>query len=321
LQDKYCLFGTIDRIRLAVSSALDLAAMSTDLICSALGLRPDQWPPDHYILLGLPVGDVDPAAVEGRVLDRMERLRRYQLAHPDAVTDAMNRLAQALVCLSDPAAKRNYDATLRPMPLPQAPPLRVEEDELPAAYPLAPAVPISAAPVVRRPTPPAPRRDDARQRLYHRVGAARRLLAAWREVGNYIGNPDRRPRRPAEAVEFVGTLLELRDRLAATAAPVIGLPSQAGALVAALARQPLPLTTYRQFLPEQRTALAADWRTGEERLAEEYRAVSRAVRRHHRTAPQRAMRKVARAIVSDRLDLTLFVLGLLALGLALIRSR
>ena len=35
----------------------------------------------------------------------MERLRRYQLAHPDAVTDAMNRLAQALVCLTDPAAK------------------------------------------------------------------------------------------------------------------------------------------------------------------------------------------------------------------------
>ena len=80
--------------------------MSTALICSALGLRPDQWPPDHYALLGLRPGDADAPTVEERVLDRMERLRRYQLAHPDAVTDAMNRLAQALVCLTDPAAKR-----------------------------------------------------------------------------------------------------------------------------------------------------------------------------------------------------------------------
>src|SRR5437763_2442544 len=93
------------------------AAMSNALICAALGVRPDQWPPDHYALLGLPPGEVDLAAVEGRVLDRMERLRRYQLAHPDAVTDAMNRLAQALVCLTDPAAKAAYDATLRVVPL------------------------------------------------------------------------------------------------------------------------------------------------------------------------------------------------------------
>src|SRR5204863_6022003 len=87
----------------------NIRRMSTELICSALGVRPDQWPPDLYALLGLPPGEVDLAAVEGRVLDRMERLRRYQLAHPDAVTDAMNRLAQALVCLTDPAAKAAYD--------------------------------------------------------------------------------------------------------------------------------------------------------------------------------------------------------------------
>src|SRR5436309_2744743 len=88
--------------------------MSNALICSALGVSPDRWPPDHYALLGLPVGEVDAAAVEERVLARMERLRKYQLAQPDAVTDAMNRLAQALVCLSDPVTKQAYDAGLRP---------------------------------------------------------------------------------------------------------------------------------------------------------------------------------------------------------------
>src|SRR6516165_6342633 len=107
--------------------------MSIELICNALGLPPDRWPPDHYALLGLPAGDVDSAAVEERVLDRMERLRRYQLAHPDAVTDAMNRLAQALVCLTDPAAKAAYDASLRPGSVSASVAVRAEVEE-PQSY-------------------------------------------------------------------------------------------------------------------------------------------------------------------------------------------
>jgi hypothetical protein len=42
----------------------------------------------------------------------MEKLRRYQLAHAEQVTEGMNRLAQALVCLTDPVAKKAYDAKL-----------------------------------------------------------------------------------------------------------------------------------------------------------------------------------------------------------------
>src|SRR5438128_3358360 len=114
--------------------------MSTELICSALGIAPDRWPPDHYALLGLPVGDVDAATVEERVLTRMERLRQYQLAHPDAVTDAMNRLAQALVCLTDAAAKRAYDATIKPRPAAVKVSRPVEENAGP--YDLAPAEPV-----------------------------------------------------------------------------------------------------------------------------------------------------------------------------------
>src|SRR5262245_13689918 len=86
--------------------------MSVELICSTLGLPADRWPPDHYELLGLPRGAADAPRVEAHVLDRVERLRALQLPHPDAVTDAMNRLAQALVCLTDPRLKREYDASL-----------------------------------------------------------------------------------------------------------------------------------------------------------------------------------------------------------------
>src|SRR5438067_5943050 len=127
--------------------------MSMDLIASTLGLPPGSWPPDHYTLLGLPRGTADPAEVELRVLDRMERLRRYQLTNPESITDAMNRLAQAMVCLTDPDAKRAYDATLGIGPA----------DNLPTLAPPAEPPP-PAAPVVRLlPPPPAERSVPAPQ--------------------------------------------------------------------------------------------------------------------------------------------------------------
>jgi hypothetical protein len=76
--------------------------MSHELICSCLQLSPDRWPPDHYTLLGLEIGEADTRRIEQRVAERMEKLRRYQLTHTDQVTEGMNRLAQALVCLTDP---------------------------------------------------------------------------------------------------------------------------------------------------------------------------------------------------------------------------
>ena len=79
--------------------------MDHHLLCSWLGLPADNWPPNHFVLLGLEPGPVDAAAVEASVQDRMAILRRYQLTHPELATEAMNRLAQALVCLTDPIAK------------------------------------------------------------------------------------------------------------------------------------------------------------------------------------------------------------------------
>jgi hypothetical protein len=75
-----------------------------------LGLAPGSWPPDHYTLLGLAPGRCDLATVEPRVLARMALLRPHQLLHPELVTEGMNRLAQALICLTDPAARAAYDA-------------------------------------------------------------------------------------------------------------------------------------------------------------------------------------------------------------------
>src|SRR5438067_7142704 len=84
--------------------------MSHELICTWLGLPPGDWPPDHYRLLGLEPGESDCARIEQCVHQRLEAVRRYQLLHPELVTEAMNRLAQAYVCLTDPEARQAYDA-------------------------------------------------------------------------------------------------------------------------------------------------------------------------------------------------------------------
>src|SRR5437016_1824342 len=79
--------------------------MHHELIGSWLQLPQGSWPPDHYTLLGLSPGETDVARIEHQVNERMELVRRYQLIHPEPASEAMNRLAKALICLTDPVAK------------------------------------------------------------------------------------------------------------------------------------------------------------------------------------------------------------------------
>jgi hypothetical protein len=302
--------------------------MSNELICSALGVSPDYWPPDHYALLGLRAGDVEPEVVEERVLARMERLRKYQLAHPEAVTDAMNRLAQALVCLSDPVAKRAYDAALRPKAITSSFQEIYGEPE-PGPYELAPPEPttlpaLSSVPRASRSWTGEPRtrrpghtNADARRELYRRLGAARRLLATWRELRDCLAHP-RTKLGPADAIEFVGALMDVRDR--SVGFDSFGLPGQPGSVVLGLARQSLPLSEFRHLSAGQRVELASDWLAGDAKLSSMYDDLLREVRRGRRWVP-RPFRHFLRAVATDALDLTLLVLGLAALGLAIWRTR
>src|SRR4051794_17696124 len=92
--------------------AMATKLVDTSVICAWLGIPLDQWPPDHYTLLGLAPGEKDCGRIEHQVQQRLEQVRRYQLANPEPATEAMNRLAQAFVCLSDPQAKQAYDQAL-----------------------------------------------------------------------------------------------------------------------------------------------------------------------------------------------------------------
>ena len=121
--------------------------MSHEMICTWLGLPPDAWPPDHYRLLGLDLGESDVALIEQRVHQKLASVRPYQMMHPDQATEVMNRLAEAFVCLTEPATKTAYDRSLLGTRRVVPPPL-----------PLPPVLPAGGSAV----TPPAlavPRRD------------------------------------------------------------------------------------------------------------------------------------------------------------------
>jgi hypothetical protein len=132
--------------------------MKCDIIFQWLDLPAAPWPPNHYSLLGLPRGETDVALIEERVHQRIDLVRRYQLSHSEQATEAMNRLAQALVCLTDAASKRAYDASLG-----------IE----------APALPTAAQPALvsagKQPSPPDPARHHSADEAAHRA----RTIIDW----------------------------------------------------------------------------------------------------------------------------------------------
>jgi hypothetical protein len=297
--------------------------MSNALICTALGVPPDRWPPDHYALLGLGRGEADAATIEAHVLDRMERLRRYQLTHPDAVTDAMNRLAQALVCLTDPQARRAYDASLGIADPSPAPPAAADASVTTAADETIPLVPLELP--AAHPVPPAPRpgqpSSQARRSLYRRRAAFRRLVVAWDGVGQLLADAQRPWNSRTDLVELVQHLAAIRLLTADDDAPLSAAEGRPGAQVIALARQPLLVTVLREVAPPQRQALAADWSAGRARLDALDGAFRQELRPDLRRAVRRRLRRLTRAAFVDHLDLSLMLIGLAALALAVYRSR
>ena len=85
--------------------------MSHDLSANGWGCPPDRGPPTITVCSAW-----NPASptglIERRVHQRRIRCANINMAHPEQATEAMNRLAQAYVCLTDPATKQPYDAAL-----------------------------------------------------------------------------------------------------------------------------------------------------------------------------------------------------------------
>jgi hypothetical protein len=366
--------------------------MNRDVVYTWLDLPPGSWPPTYYQLLGLEPGPVETERVEQLVHQRLESVRRYQLTHPEQATEVMNRLAQAFVCLTDPEAKKAYDASLageesdaaapvavavreeppddldwldgpweklterlgspstetaydRPLPtaveqrplsdtqVPGLLPERASPSGDETATPLPAAFgantldfPAAGGPVRldREPEPeppPSSRRRSlvTKRALYHRVSRTRRLLWAWAQVGQYLGQPTRKLTRPAEATELIERMTEIRDLLREFP-PLLGEAGQPGYSVVALARQKLIVPTFQTLLLSQRETLARDWRNGLELLTEHRRFLRDELLVMRRRGPWRWAVRGARIFLNEHPGGVLLLLGLTALGVVIWKS-
>jgi hypothetical protein len=320
--------------------------MNHDLICAWLGLPAGVWPPDHYSLLGLKAGENDPRLIEESVHERLDAVRRYQMTNADLATEAMNRLAQAFVCLSEPASKRVYDAGLLgaaavaeppaamaadtadalpatviedrdplvlvydPETASFAPPVR-RQDPIQAAEPVPVALP--AEPVVES-TPVA---DTKRQR-YKSIVQTRRLLDLWNRAGKYVANPKRRLARASEVKNLLRALRDVREELR-TFPPVFGAAGQPGNAVLSLS-QLTALSMFENLAPDQREAISLDWQAGRELLLTHRDYLRQEVRALHRRTIFHRLGRLARTIVAEYPGGILVAVAVFALGIGVLRT-
>lgn len=333
--------------------------MSHELICQWLDLPAGSWPPDHYRLLGLERGESDPELIEQRVHQRLDAVRHYQMMHPEQATEAMNRLAQAYVCLTDPASKKSYDAGLMGAAADGAAPVAVAEappgkpDPLawlfgPAALPpssatppplarlpsLPLAQPQTLAPVATAPEPaepvdpviaaaqeskPARRGLGTKRALYTRVVATRKLLRVWEELGRYVESSKRRLNRSTDGPELERLLRDLTVLLRRFPR-LLGAADQPGYHMIGLARQEDVARSASKLDPGQREVLSRDWLAGHKLLTAHRDFLRLEIRAMRKRTWRQRLARAAYAVVTDQPAVLFLLLLLLALNIALWRG-
>jgi hypothetical protein len=321
--------------------------MDHRLICDWLRLPPERWPPDPYQLVGLEPAAMTRQLLEERVHERIETVRRYQLAHPDECTEAMNRLAQAYVSLGaslpdsvvaeqllvleaetartelGKEGTRSSDPGVRVISEPTVPPPR--ETVPPVVVPdrgtgFPPRPPTTAPiPVEPRPQQPLAPLPANRRAIYHRLARVRRLLRAWRGFEQHLSDPAWRVARPGDAVSLTTCCAELAT-LARSLPEGVGNAGEPGYLVMALARQQVVVPTFQALLPSQREALARDWSAGLDQLHRQLAALRRATRTLRKKSPFRRTATHILTFLSHHPSFILLLLGVLALLIAALRT-
>jgi hypothetical protein len=234
-----------------------------------LGLAEDPWPPDHYTLLGLRHGEHDADVIERHVLERLEKVRRYQLTHPETATEVMTLLASAFICLSDPRQKQIYDR---------------ERGIAPPEPPAEAAPPTAASPDIESPPEAPPDGSETRRRLHHQAQQVKQLVSVWEQLGKVLGDAERSLTRRSDVRLFRKNLAYLLD-LQKYFPPSLAEAGQPGYLILVLARSEHRLALFRQFGPAQRELLAWHWQAGREMLLAHQDALRAELRTLRETIP------------------------------------
>src|SRR6516164_5906099 len=78
-----------------------------------LGIPKEQRPPTYYQLLGITQGEEDIEVIEEAAIRQTTHVRAYQIgAHAKECTQLLNEISQARTTLTNPAKRKQYDATL-----------------------------------------------------------------------------------------------------------------------------------------------------------------------------------------------------------------
>ncbi len=333
--------------------------MKCKIICEWLGLPEESWPPDHYRLLGLAPGEADARLIEQRVQQRLESVRRYQMKHPEQATEAMNRLAQAYVCLTEPASKRAYDVSLlggaspttaavaesQPpqglTPAPDAlawlfgpaltrsrspsstpPPLARLEPLAPPAPP--PTLQIETAEAVDPVVAAAQESAPARRGLGTKRALYQRVVATRRflDVWNKLGKYVESPaRRISRSADGpeLNRLFKQMVRLRRRFPRLIGTAGQPGYLVVVFSEQEDAAKSIRALDSAQREAVSRDWSAGRKLLTAHRDFLRREILAMRKRTFNERMLRAAYTVLADQPATTFVVLLALGFLIALIR--
>jgi hypothetical protein len=334
--------------------------MSHELICEWLGLPAGTWPPDHYRLLGLEPGESDAERIERCVHERLDAVRHYQMMHPEQATEAMNRLAQAYVCLTEPGSKRAYDAQLfgtaapagAPVALAEAPePASATPDPLawlfgPAVLPRDPLTTPAPASRLSPPQPlqpkPAPAAPEPVEPVDPVIAAAQQSPRARRGLGTKRALYGRvvSTRKLLRLWEQLGQYMESAKRRLSRSADgpelvrllgemqshlrhfprLMGAAGQPGYLVVMLTQQDDLVRSFQGLNSGQREALSRDWSAGRKLLAAHIDYLRQEIRVLRKLTAKQRLLRAVRAVVADQ-PATFFLLVLLvALNIAVWRA-
>jgi hypothetical protein len=159
----------------------------------------------------------------------------------------------------------------------------------------------------------------SRRAVYARLALIRKALRAWDKLRPVLADTRDPLDRPGRVLLLLEAAREVRAVLTGLRG-VVGDPGEPGGFVAAVVNQPLVLHLFRVLLPDQRQAVAIDWRRGQVELQREHRRLRELVRRGRATPPGPRASRVLLAWVLETPELVLVLLAAVALLVALVRG-